>query len=112
MTTQNDKSQGNVVLYQAPDGTVELDVRLERETVWLNQRQMAVLFDKDADTIGLHIRNTYKEGELESSASSVVQVFVIQFTDKLRYFGFEARYGYFPCFTARHYPLPLSPVNV
>ena len=77
MTTQNDKSQGNVVLYQAPDGTVELDVRLERETVWLNQRQMAVLFDKDADTIGLHIRNTYKEGELESSAtteeSSVVQ---------------------------------------
>jgi len=77
MTMRENKSQGEIVLYQAPDGTVELDVRLERETIWMSQKQMALLFDKDTDTIGLHIRNAYKEGELEESAttedSSVVQ---------------------------------------
>ena len=68
---------GEIVLYSAPDGMVELDVKLERETVWLSQKQMALLFDKDTDTVGLHIRNAYREGELEESAttedSSVVQ---------------------------------------
>ncbi|MDT8444996.1 MAG: virulence protein RhuM/Fic/DOC family protein [Desulfuromonadales bacterium] len=66
-----------VVLYQSADGEASLDVRLEKETVWLNQKQMAELFDKDTDTIGLHIRNVFKEGELEPEAtteeSSVVQ---------------------------------------
>jgi prophage maintenance system killer protein len=66
-----------VVIYQSADGEASLDVRLEQETVWLNQKQMAELLDKDTDTIGLHIRNIYKEGELEPDAttekSSVVQ---------------------------------------
>ena len=69
--------KGEIVLYQSPDGKAALDVRLDRETVWLNQRQMAELFDKDTDTIGLHIRNIYKEGELTrkgtTEESSVVQ---------------------------------------
>jgi prophage maintenance system killer protein len=69
--------RGEVILFQAPDGSVELDVRLERESLWLSQRQMALLFDKDTDTIGLHLRNVFSEGELEESAtteeSSVVQ---------------------------------------
>ena len=68
---------GEIVLYSAPDGTVSLDVRLERETVWLNQKQMAYLFDKDTDTVGLHIRNAFQEGELSEDATtedySVVQ---------------------------------------
>ena len=66
-----------VVSYQSADGQASLDVRLEQETVWLSQKQMAELLDKDTDTIGLHIRNIYKEGELEPDAtteeSSVVQ---------------------------------------
>jgi prophage maintenance system killer protein len=66
-----------VVIYQSADGEAFLDVRLEQETVWLSQKQMAELLDKDTDTIGLHIRNIYKEGELEPDAttekSSVVQ---------------------------------------
>lgn len=66
-----------VVIYQSADGQASLDVRLEQETVWLSQKQMAELLDKDTDTIGLHIRNIYKEGELEPDAtteeSSVVQ---------------------------------------
>ena len=66
-----------VIIYQSADGQASLDVRLEQESVWLSQKQMAELLDKDTDTIGLHIRNIYKEGELEPDAtteeSSVVQ---------------------------------------
>ncbi|MEI7901329.1 MAG: virulence protein RhuM/Fic/DOC family protein [bacterium] len=66
-----------LVLYRSKDGVVQLDVQLEKETIWLTQKQMGQLFGKDSDTIGLHIRNIYKEGELEESAtaedSSVVQ---------------------------------------
>lgn len=73
----HDELRGEVVLYQTGDGQVSLEVRLERESLWLSQRQMAQLFDKDTDTIGLHLRNIYGEGELEESAtteeSSVVQ---------------------------------------
>jgi hypothetical protein len=78
MTIINENATGDIVLYQAPDGTVELGVRLERESLWLNQKQMSLLFDKDTDTIGLHLRNIFKEGELEESAtteeSSVVRI--------------------------------------
>ena len=52
-------------------------MRLDRETVWLDQCQMAELFDRDTDTIGLHIRNIYKERELirkgTNQESSVIQ---------------------------------------
>jgi prophage maintenance system killer protein/transcriptional regulator with XRE-family HTH domain len=68
---------GEIILYRAPDGTVNLDVRLERETIWLTQKQMAELFGKDGDTIGLHLRNIYNEGELDAVSTteeySVVQ---------------------------------------
>ena len=67
-----------VVIYQAEDGLTGLEVHLDKETVWLSQRQMADLFEKNTDTIGLHIRNVFKEGELVAEAttedSSVVQV--------------------------------------
>lgn len=69
--------RGEVVLYKSPDGGSALQVRIDKETVWLTQRQMAQHFGKDTDTVGLHIRNAYKEGELEEIAiaedSSVVQ---------------------------------------
>lgn len=68
---------GEIALYRAKDGRTTLDVRLDQDTVWLTQRQMADLFQKDTDTVGLHIRNAYKEGELDRPAtteeSSVVQ---------------------------------------
>ena len=66
-----------VIIYQNHDGLASIEVRLEHETVWLTQKQMAELFGKNSDTIGLHIRNAYKEGELEEKGtaeeSSVVQ---------------------------------------
>jgi hypothetical protein len=56
--------QGEIILYQ-PDETVRLEVRLEDDTVWLTQAQMAELFGKDRTVIGRHIRNVYNEGELQ-----------------------------------------------
>jgi hypothetical protein len=67
---RNETSQGEIVFYQAPDGAVRLDVRLEQDTLWLTQRQMALLFDKDTDTIGLHLNNIFDEGELVESATT------------------------------------------
>ncbi len=49
----------NVIIYQAVDGQTQVEVRIEAETVWLSQAQMAVLFDKDSDTIGLHLKNIF-----------------------------------------------------
>lgn len=67
----------DIILYEAEDGKTSLDVHIDHETVCLNQRQMADLFAKDSDTIGLHILNVYKEGELvkegTTEESSVVQ---------------------------------------
>ena len=57
------KEKGEIVLYQ-PEGEVRLEVRMENESVWLSQMQMADLFQKDRTVIGRHIKNIYKEGEL------------------------------------------------
>lgn len=57
---------GEIILYQ-PDSTVQLEVRLEQETVWLSQVQMAQLFQRDRTVIGRHIKNIFKEGELNPS---------------------------------------------
>lgn len=69
--------QKQIEIYQSTDGQTQIDVKFGEETVWLSQRQMAELFDKDADTIGLHLKNIFAEGELEEHAtteeSSVVQ---------------------------------------
>lgn len=53
-----------VVLYTAPDGKTQLDVKLENETVWLTQAQMSVLFDTTPQNITMHIRRIFKEEEL------------------------------------------------
>jgi hypothetical protein len=58
---------GEVVLYEAPDGGVQLDVRLERETVWLTQAQMADLFGRERSVVTKHLRNVYSEHELDGA---------------------------------------------
>ena len=67
-----------VLIYQKDDGQSAVEVKLVRDTLWLSQAQMAELFDKDSDTIGLHLRNIYESGELEEKAttedSSVVRM--------------------------------------
>lgn len=61
--------QNQVAIYQSADGTVQLEVSLEQDTVWLNQRQLSVLFEKDVRTINEHIRNIYTEQELEADTT-------------------------------------------
>jgi hypothetical protein len=55
---------GEILLYQNQDGTIKVDVRLEEETVWLTQAQIALLFAKGRTTITEHIANVFGEGEL------------------------------------------------
>jgi len=62
-------SENQIVVYQ-PNDTVRLDVRLENETVWLTQSQMAVLFGCSTDNIGLHLKNVYSVGELSREATT------------------------------------------
>jgi prophage maintenance system killer protein len=74
--------KGEVVIYKAPEGP-ELQVRLEDETVWLNQAQMAALFQKNIPTINEHIKNVFKEAEL--SQNSVIRKFRITARDGKTY---------------------------
>ena len=60
--------QGEIILYQ-PDETVKLEVRMEDETVWLTQAQMAELFQRDQSVIARHINNIFKEAELEKESN-------------------------------------------
>lgn len=65
MTQNESQIGGEVSLYVAPDGRIRLDVRLERDTVWLSQAQMAELFGRERSVITKHINNVFKEGELD-----------------------------------------------
>lgn len=58
-----------ILIYQNQNGHIKIDVRLEDETVWLTQDQMATLFGKAKSTINEHIKNIYKEQELEEDAT-------------------------------------------
>ena len=61
--------ENKIVIYQTEDGQTQIDVRLENETVWLTQAQMAELFQKDQSVIARHINNALKEGELEENCN-------------------------------------------
>ncbi len=61
---------GEIIVYEAPGGEVRVDVRLERETVWLSQEQMAEVFGRERSVVTKHIRNVFKEGELDPGATS------------------------------------------
>lgn len=56
---------GEIIIYQNPERNIKIDVRLENETVWLTQAQIASLFGKGRTTITEHIQNIFKEGELD-----------------------------------------------
>jgi len=67
----------DIEIYKSKDSQIEVRVKFEQDTVWLSQRQMAELFDKDTDTIGLHLKNIFADEELEEKSTteffSVVQ---------------------------------------
>ena len=68
IASQQNIQKGEIILYQ-PDETVRLEVRLEDDTVWLTQAQMAELFQKDQSVIARHIGNVFREGELNESSN-------------------------------------------
>ena len=72
--------ENQIVIYQTDDGQTAIDVRLENETVWLTQAQMAELFQKDISVISRHIRNVFKEGELEEKSN--LHFLQIPFSDR------------------------------
>jgi hypothetical protein len=69
--------KNKIEIYKTADNQTEIKVQFDADTVWLNQRQMAELFDKDSDTIGLHLKNIYSDSELDELSTtelfSVVQ---------------------------------------
>ncbi len=84
-----------IEIFETKDGQARIEVRFENETLWLSQAQMAQLFDKDSDTIGLHLKNIYKSKELEASLtteeSSVVrQEGKRQVRRKIKFYNLDA----------------------
>ncbi len=72
--------QSEIIIYQTEDGTTKIQTRLENETVWLSQEQMAELFQRDRSVITKHIGNIFNEGELEEKSN--VQILHISSSDK------------------------------
>lgn len=60
---------GEIIFYQSDDGAIRLETRLEDETLWLTQQQMAELFQTSKQNISHHIRSVYEEGELAKEAT-------------------------------------------
>lgn len=69
-----------MIMYQTEDGKTRIDVRLESDTVWLTQSQMAELFQRDRSVISKHIKNVFAEGELDEKSN--VQILHIATSDK------------------------------
>jgi prophage maintenance system killer protein len=88
MTELSTMPGGEILVYEAPDGGVRVDVRLERETVWLTQQQMTEFFGRERSVITKHIRNVFAEGELDEKSN--VQNLHIAGSDKpVRFYNLE-----------------------
>jgi hypothetical protein len=61
-------NNSEILIYQNPEGSIKIDVRLEEETVWLTQAQLCNLFQKSKATISEHIKNIFEEGELNENS--------------------------------------------
>lgn len=82
------KISNEIVIYQTKDGTAKIDVRLEKETVWLTQAQIAELFQKERTVITKHIKNVFSEGELDEKSN--VQFLHIANSDKpVKFYGLD-----------------------
>ena len=67
--------QNEIVIYQSDDGRINLDVKLEDETIWLTQKQMAELFGVKTPAINKHLNNIYAEGELDKNSTiSILEI--------------------------------------
>ena len=69
MPETDSPNEGELILYQTPQGTVRIEVLRESETFWLNQKRIAELFGVDVRTISEHLRNVFADGELSEEAT-------------------------------------------
>ena len=85
-------NDSKIIIYNSKDGEAKLEVRLENETVWLSQKQMAALFDCSTDNISLHLKNIFKEAEL--SENSVAEEYSVTASDgknyKVKHYNLDA----------------------
>ena len=72
-----DDTKGDIIIYQTDDGLTKIDVKVQNETVWLSQQQMAELFNTTKQNISLHIKNIYDEEELNEN-STVKEFLTVQ----------------------------------
>lgn len=77
------QSKGEILMYKAEDGSQQLEVKLDEDTVWLSQKQMGMLYDKNLMTINGHISNVFKEKELDKK--SVIRKSLITAADGKKY---------------------------
>ncbi len=68
--TPEPRPGGEVVVYEAPNGDVRLDVRFDQDTVWLTQRQMAEIFVTSSENVIMHLRNVFAQNELDERATT------------------------------------------
>ena len=77
------ENTGDIIIYQTDDGLTKIDVKLNHDTVWLNQQQMVLLFHSSKSNISEHIKHIFAEGELEED--SVVRKFRTTADDGKKY---------------------------
>lgn len=65
-----DNTNGDIIIYQTDDGLTKIDVKIQNETVWLSQQQMAELFGTSRTNVIEHINNIYLEEELDKNSTS------------------------------------------
>ncbi len=95
---ENETYKGEVLIYQAPSGEINLDVRLKNETIWLTQKQIAELFGVKRPAITKHLKNIFKEGELEENSTCSILEHTTQHgaisgktqTTKVMYYNLDA----------------------
>ncbi|WP_018651092.1 RhuM family protein [Actinobacillus capsulatus] len=89
------KNQNPIEIYQVDDGSTQVEVRFENETIWLSLQQMADLFGRDKSVISRHLRNIYADGELEQTATVAKNATVQkegnrQVTREIEYYNLDA----------------------
>lgn len=65
---ENEQNNSEMMIYTTEDGLTKIETAFDGDTVWLSIDQMAELFQRDRSVIGKHVRNTFKEGELQKEA--------------------------------------------
>ena len=72
MSKKKKVPDNQITFYQTPDGKVNIEVLYEKENIWLSQKRMAELFDCSTDNISLHLKNIFKENEVDESSTAEV----------------------------------------